>query len=582
MTFRTRLLVTFLLAVLLPMIVLVLFIRNEMTDRLAAQYERRVDALIAVIEEDLAQESEASAASLALLRRVVLDDNRFRRAAVDRAPEERRYLLDYAASAMRLTGFSMLQIQDEKGRIISSGHFRNEYDRIEPALPRLLASTPAGAALVRARAPDAPFLALVRVDSLWMGNRKFTIVAGVKVEKRFLARLARGEELAVTLAYPGGVLTTAADGVGDPHASGTGGSRGGDLSGAILRELSVPFIDAELGGVAAATFRVRHELAGLRALRHSIDRWFLLAVASAAVLAVTLVGWLASRISRPLVELADKTSRIDLDRLDIDFGTRRKDEIGILSRILGAMTERLRASAGLVKDAERRATLGEMARQVNHDIKNGLTPIRNIFRHLVQLGRDEPAQLPRVLRERQDVLDSSISYLENLATNYARLSPRTERRPCDVNEIIRRIVTDLGRPEQATLHMNLQDGVVVPGDPVSLRRVLENLVDNAIESLESRPGNVTISTAPVLGEAGRPRVQITVADTGAGMSEEQMAKIFDDFYTTKEEGTGLGLSIVRRLVMDIDGSIDVKSVEGEGSRVVIDLPGEGPAERTVP
>jgi len=138
MSFRTRLLLVFLAAVLVPMVVLSLLIRGEMTSRLTAQYERRVEGLVAVIEEDVTRESAAIASSLAALRQAILDDNRFRSAAVDRDQGERRYLLDYAGGAMRLTGLSILQIQDGAGRIISSGHFRNEYDRLEPRLPRLL------------------------------------------------------------------------------------------------------------------------------------------------------------------------------------------------------------------------------------------------------------------------------------------------------------------------------------------------------------------------------------------------------------------------------------------------------------
>jgi signal transduction histidine kinase len=107
---------------------------------------------------------------------------------------------------------------------------------------------------------------------------------------------------------------------------------------------------------------------------------------------------------------------------------------------------------------------------------------------------------------------------------------------------------------------------------VALRRVLENLVKNALDSLDSKPGRVTITTA-VDSSGDGPRVRITVADTGTGMSAEHRARVFDDFFTTKENGTGLGLSIVRRLVMDMDGSIQVESEEGKGSRFLIDLPG---------
>ena len=576
MTFRARLLATSLLAVLLPMIVLAFFIRREMTGRLTAQYERRVEALVSVIEEDLAEESRKIAGSLAVLRNTIVDDNRFRRAAVDRIQTERRYLLDYGQGAMQLTGLSMLQIQDDGGRIISSGHFRNEYDRMEPELPKLLAEVPGGTAIVQARAPEAPFLALARVESFQMGNRRFTIVAGVKVEQRFLARLAREAGLTVALVFPGGVLVQGGAGQDGGKAQSEMQPTGEQSKAReIVRELRVLFIDSSRGELAEARFRVVHDLAGLNSLRRSIDRWFIVAVVVAGVFAVTLVGWISSRISRPIVELADKTSRVDLDRRDIDFSSGRSDEIGALSRLLGAMTDRLRASAVRLKDAERRATIGELARQVNHDIKNGLTPIRNVFRHLSQLMRDEPGRLPEVLQERQGTLDSSISYLEDLASNYARLYPRSERRPCDVSEIVREVVLNLQGADNVDLQMNPGEGIVVLGAPVSLRRIIENLARNAVESLESRAGRVTVSAETVSGGSDQPRVHISVTDTGRGMSDEQREKSFDDFYSTKEDGTGLGLSIVRRLVMDLDGSIRVESEAGKGSRFIIDLPAAG-------
>jgi signal transduction histidine kinase len=540
------------------MIALTLFIRNEMTERISDQYQRRVDALVHVIEDDLGQQSEIVAASLAVLRQAVVDDTRFRHAAVDGVPDERRYLLDYAGNAMRLSGLSMMQIQNDAGRIISSGHFRNEFDRLEPELPRLLADTPAGTALLHVRAADSPFHVLARVDSFEMGNRRFTIVAGTTVGDRFLRRLAREDELTVELVYGDQILASS----GEPH------------SATVTSEVEVPFIDSRRDGVETAVVRVTHGRGTLTALRQSLDRWFLVAIVAAVVLSVLLVSWLASRISRPIVELADKTSRIDLDRLDVDFDSARKDEIGTLSRLLGAMTVRLRTSAASIKDAERRATLGELARQVNHDIKNGLTPIRNIFRHLAELARSESKELPSVFSDRQNTLDSSISYLEDLASNYARLSRRSEKHFCDVAAIVRQVVDNHFRPDGVTIETRLADGATVLGDPVSLRRVLENLIANAVDSIEAR-GRVTVVTEFFTDDTGHERVRIMVVDTGCGMTDEQRGRVFDDFYTTRENGTGLGLSIVRRLVMDLDGSITVESEEGKGSRFVVDLPRAG-------
>ena len=102
------------------------------------------------------------------------------------------------------------------------------------------------------------------------------------------------------------------------------------------------------------------------------------------------------------------------------------------------------------------------------------------------------------------------------------------------------------------------------GDPVAFRRILENLTANAVDSLQSKPGRITVSTELIEAVGEPPAIRLTVADTGRGMSREESGRIFNDFYTTKEGGTGLGLSIVRRLVMDLHGTLRVESEPGRG------------------
>ena len=111
----------------------------------------------------------------------------------------------------------------------------------------------------------------------------------------------------------------------------------------------------------------------------------------------------------------------------------------------------------------------------------------------------------------------------------------------------------------------------VLGDSLMLRRILENLIGNAVDSLAGRAGGlVTVSTG---GTGGNPDgVRITVADTGPGMTGEQLDRAFDDFYTTKAGGTGLGLSIVRRLVMDLGGALRIETELGAGTRVILEFP----------
>ncbi|MGH7335942.1 MAG: ATP-binding protein, partial [Myxococcota bacterium] len=446
-------------------------------------------------------------------------------------------VLDYAGTAMRLAGLDFLQIHDGEGRIVSSGHFRNEYDRIGPAVP---AGVPV---LVRAATAEGTVLALVARDSLMVAGRRFVLLGGVAVDSTFLSRLARGGgELVARVALPGDSI----------------------VADSVVEQVSLAYVDAveAPGPTGQAGIVVLRTGDLLAALRRNVNLWFGAAVLLAAVAALLLASWLAARISRPLSALAQQTVAVDLDRLDVRFASERSDEIGTLTRLLGAMVERLRAGAQRLREMERRAAFGDLARQVNHDIKNGLAPLRNVFRHLAQVAREQPADLPGVFTERQGTVDSSIAYLETLAANYARLSPQAERRPTDVNAVVRDVTK--GGPAR----LELADGLPpVPVDALVLRRIVENLLGNAVDSLEGGSGTIAVATA-----RGNGVVRIAVQDTGKGMTKQELDRVFDDFYTTKPGGTGLGLSIVRRLVLDSNGALKVETEPGKGSTFTIEIP----------
>ena len=207
-----------------------------------------------------------------------------------------------------------------------------------------------------------------------------------------------------------------------------------------MGELALPFLDALTGSADSARLVVTQSGATLAALRRGLNTWVLVALGVTTLLAILLSAWLSRVVSRPLTELADKTASIDLDRLDQDFATERSDEIGALSRLLGEMTERLRRAVAGLREAERRVAMGDLARQVNHDIKNGLVPIRNVLRHLDQVAREEPAALPGVFEERKATLESSVAYLDTLARNYARLAPAATPGRCDVNAVVAEVL----------------------------------------------------------------------------------------------------------------------------------------------
>jgi signal transduction histidine kinase len=574
MTLRSRLMLSFTGLVVIPLVVVGLGIRQNVTGRLTRQFQSRVSALASFIRLELTNESRNIGERLDAISREIAGDNPFR-AAAQGAVSERSYLLDYASTAMRISGLQMLQIQDENGRIISSGHFRNEYDRLEPELPTALASVPEGTALASARSAVGPFLALVKVDSVMLGARWLHLVGGRSVERTFLERLAGDSALAVSLLYPGGVLSSDAELERRLRVPAPEGAEEYGLDTAVVfsdyitTRIDLPYVNPQNHDqISSASVIVTHPLRQLNELRRGIDLWFAAALVVTAVAALAVATWLSTLLSRPLSDLARKTSEIDLDRLDIAFDSSRTDEVGMLSRLLGTMTGRLRKSAARLKEVERRAAVGELARQVNHDIKNGLIPIRNVLRHLQEVADEDPGRLRSVLSERQVTLNSSVSYLENLAANYARLYPRTEHRPCDVNDVIRSVGRNLKLTDEIELRIELETGIApVLGDPVAIRRILENLVGNAIDAIGSGSGTVAIAAAAAEG-----RVKVVVADTGPGMAERQLERIFEDFYTTKPDGTGLGLSIVRRLVLDMSGTLRVESEPGVGTTFTVELP----------
>ena len=485
MKFRTRLLIAFGVVVLVPLLVFGLGIRREMSRSVTGQYDQRVKALVNVINADIARESDRIRSRLAALKTSIANDNRFRGAIV--RGENRAYLLDYAGEAMRLAGLDFLQIQDDEGRVLSSGHFRNEFDRLGPAV--------AETTLVRANTAEGPFLALVSSDSLQILGHRLRLIGGIAADSQFIARLARDPELGVGLVLPRD--TTNAD--------------SGNL---VVREITLPYIDATdgPGRVEQARIEITRSSALLTVLKRNVNLWFAAAVLVAALAALLLAGWLSTRISEPV---------------------------------------------------EARIAIGDIARQVNHDIKNGLAPLRNVFRHLTQVARDKPAELPQVFAERQGTVESSISYLETLAANYAKLSPQSERKATDVNTVVRETIGASG-----SVRTKLAEGLPpVSADALVLRRVIENLVSNAVDSLDGKTGAVTVTT-----ESGKNIVRISVSDTGRGMSKSELDKAFDDFHTTKPGGTGLGLSIVRRLVLDSNGSLKVETEPGQGSTFIVEIP----------
>jgi signal transduction histidine kinase len=564
MTFRSRLTIGLALAALLPLLALAFGVRREMSARLDQQAARRVASLVESIRARLAADAARARSRLRALSDGLAADNRFRLAT--RPGADRRWLLDWAGTAMSLSGFGLLQLRDDAGRILSSGHFRNEYDRQDPAVPRAVAAAGPGGALVRARTGDGTLLALAGVDSFHLADRAFTLVGGVPIDSADVAALATDPEIAATLAIGPSSC--------EPSPAESAGARVGPNPcgpGVVAAEIPIPFVDATPGGPPqTARIVVTRDLEPVRALTRRVDRWLLAALGLTLALAIVTTLALATGLSRPLGDLAAKTARVDLDRLDQDFATGRRDEIGALAGLLDAMTRRLRTSAARLREAERRAAVGDLARQVNHDVKNGLVPLRNVVRHLTQTAEREPDRLPSIFGERRATLESSIDYLEGLARNYARLAPQLDRSPSDPNAVMEEVARAAAR-DGVAIETRLASPIsAVRADRVVLRRILENLVTNGIDALGGEPGRLVLATELVPGP--EPRVRVTVTDSGRGMTREELDRAFEGPLGTEPRGHGLGLSVVRRLVTDLGGGVRVETAPGRGSTFIVEIP----------
>ncbi len=546
MSFRTRILLAALLAAIAPLLLFAVLARREVKQNLRGQFSDRVAVSSEQIQQDLERQTRTLDTRLRALAQQI-ENTPSQRAAL-LGLTYRSALLDYAASAMTAAGLDYLLLLDSAGAVLSSGHFRNEYDRVFSVHAFL--ATADGPILIDARRPQGAFRVLARAVPFEISGQRFLLVGGITADSAFISGLARDPGVTVSLALAGAEAAVPAD--------------------ALQERVAVPYID-DTGNTATAgeaRWIIAHSTAGLQSLQRGIDKWVLTAGIAAVILAFLIARLLAARVTRPLEALAAQSARVHLDRIDVGFANEREDEIGSLSQMLDAMVQRLRKNAQDLRSAERRATVGDMARQVNHDIRNGLLPIRNVITHLAEVAHKEPEQLPEIFKERESTLQGGVAYLESLATNYARLSPRTERQLCDVNAIIRTVLRDMPPSERLRVQVELTENAPrVAADPVALRRIVENLTINALESLENGNGAVTVKT-----QTTGNRIDVVIADTGPGIAPDALERIFDDFYTTKTRGSGLGLSIVRRLVADMGGRIRVDSTPGRGSTFVVELP----------
>jgi nitrogen fixation/metabolism regulation signal transduction histidine kinase len=223
--------------------------------------------------------------------------------------------------------------------------------------------------------------------------------------------------------------------------------------------------------------------------------------------------------------------------------------------------------------AQRDAAWGEVARRLAHEIKNPLTPIQlsaERLRH--KLLAKLPEADARVVDRATHTIVQQVEAMKTMVndfSNYAR-TPRMEPAPLRLDKLVAEVM-ELYRAVSA-IKTDLQAGeALIKGDPLRLRQVVHNLVKNALEAVEERPGgHIRVSTLR-LHEKDRPFLELAVEDNGGGFDETLIGRLFEPYVTTKAKGTGLGLAIVKKIIEEHGGIIWAENANG-GARVAARLP----------
>lgn len=312
------------------------------------------------------------------------------------------------------------------------------------------------------------------------------------------------------------------------------------------------------------------------AMRAAQPLIYTLAILLISTLITFLLVW---RFTRPIAHLSNAAREVAEGNLDVRVpDDTRLDEMGQLAQRFNEMTAELEKKRDLeaqLQQAEKSAVVGRLGSAIAHEIRNPLNYINLTLDHLrAKFTPNEP--------ERQETFEKLTSQLK---TEVARINQQISdflnySRPANVKLGAidpRKVVEDSLRIVEAQAAENsIKIGVVehenvpkIEGDPEFLRSVFNNLFINAVQAMGSEGGTLNIRITP---DASNGFVRFEISDTGNGIPSENFSKIFEPYFSTKETGTGLGLAIVQKIVDIHNGTIEVASRPGEGTKFTVKLP----------
>jgi len=293
------------------------------------------------------------------------------------------------------------------------------------------------------------------------------------------------------------------------------------------------------------------------------------------LLSLALSVLVGRALAHPIGQLRRAATAVGAGRLRARLPEDRADEFGELFAAFNRMVRRLREARAKEVRTARVLAWGEMARQVAHEIKNPLTPIKLSVQHLRRAYADRHPGFGAVLETNVEQILAEIDRLTEIARAFSRYGAPPEAagplEAVDVGTVVREALTlyragDVGIRYEAVVEEGLPRAVARAGE---LKEVILNLLENAHAALDGS-GHVLVRARRLDGG-----IEVAVQDDGPGIPPELVSRVFDPHFSTRSAGTGLGLAIVRRLVESWGGEVSAESREGEGAVVRIRMRNTG-------
>jgi signal transduction histidine kinase len=308
-----------------------------------------------------------------------------------------------------------------------------------------------------------------------------------------------------------------------------------------------------------------------------LDRRVLSGFVLFSLLGAALGYWMAERIADPVNRLTRATRRIARGDLDARVAATSSDELRRLVEDFNQMAADLKRQRRELERTQRLEAWADMARQVAHDIKNPLTPIQLSAEHAQRVNLDRGRPLSPALDECVTSILSQVKLLRQISAEFSSFASSPTPRP--EQTALPALIDEVVEPYRTGLSHRIPIEVQAPADLPPLMidrtlfaRALTNVIENALHAMPGG-GRLSITTRQSAGTSnGTAAIVVEVSDTGIGMDQDALSKIFEPYFSTKATGTGLGLTIAKRNTELNGGTIAVRSQRGVGTTVTMTLP----------